>query len=161
MKNEDVIDQLQELIHLDADAVQAYEHAIAKVDIITVRSELSVFKHDHERHITDLARAITNLGGSPKVGRDAKGILIEGMTALQSALGTKGALKAMRTNEQRTNHDYDRALEGPLPADVRAIVERNREDELLHLEYIERALDELDLEDEIASGSESGGPAVR
>jgi uncharacterized protein (TIGR02284 family) len=161
MKTEDVIEKLQDLVHLDYDAAQAYDHAIAKVDILTVRSELSVFKQDHERHITDLTRLIKALGGAPKVARDVKGYLIEGMTALQSALGTKMALKAMRTNEKLTNKVYEETLEAPLPANVRAVVERNRDDERLHLDYIERALDELDLEDEIVAGSETRGPTAR
>jgi demethoxyubiquinone hydroxylase (CLK1/Coq7/Cat5 family) len=69
-----------------------------------------------------------------------KGYLIEGFTALRSMTGTEGALKAMRTNEKITNKNYDKALSQDLPADVAAIVRRNRDDERRHLEYIETAL---------------------
>lgn len=69
-----------------------------------------------------------------------KGFLIEGFTAIRSAMGTEGALKAMRSNERKTNQDYSDALSLDMPADVRAIVQRNYEDERRHLGYVEETL---------------------
>lgn len=59
-----------------------------------------------------------------------------------SAVGTRGALQAMRTNEGLTNSRYQAVLERPLPADVAAVVQRNREDERRHLAFIELALEQ-------------------
>lgn len=141
MLNEAIVSKLNELIQLDYDAIQAYERAIAKIEDVDVRRELEGFKADHERHIVDLSDCVRGLGGVPEeLGRDVKGILLEGLTALRSVTGTEGALKAMKMNEEITNRVYDEAFQSAFPANVRSIVEKNRNDERRHLAYIERCL---------------------
>jgi uncharacterized protein (TIGR02284 family) len=145
MKTDEIIEKLNDLIQLDFDAVKAYDQAIEKIDILVVRTQLESFRADHERHILNLSEKVRSLGGTPQeAGRDLKGLLLEGLTALRSVTGNEGALKAMRTNEKLTNKNYDEALELDLPVDVRQIVMQNRDDERLHLEYIERAIETLE-----------------
>lgn len=140
--NQNVINLLNDLIQLDFDAVQAYGQAIDNIDDNTVRSRIQEFQRDHERHIRDLSDCVRDLGGTPaERKRDFKGFLLEGFTAIRSAIGTDGALKAMRSNEQLTNRSYDKALGENLPDKVREVVARNREDERRHLAYIEDVLD--------------------
>src|SRR5690606_16217034 len=134
--------KLNSLIQLDIDAVNAYEQAIQRIDATQIAGQLDAFKGDHQRHIEELSRAVRDLGGEPPDGSpDLKGYLLEGFTALRSATGTEGALKAMRTNEKLTNKRYEAALSENLPANVASIVRRNREDERRHLQYIEMALE--------------------
>jgi uncharacterized protein (TIGR02284 family) len=141
MKTPNIIEQLNELIQLDIDAVHAYQQAIDRIDVPGIAEDLEGFKGDHERHIDELSAAVRRLGGEPpKRTRDFKGYLIEGFTALRSITGTEGALKAMRSNERTTNKKYDEALSEPLPPDIAALVRRNRDDERRHLQYIENAL---------------------
>lgn len=140
--------KLKSLIQLDIDAVLAYGQAIDGIDAEhgDVRAQLERFQADHERHITELAGALRGLGHEPpERKRDAKGFLIEGMTALRSKLGTKQALKAMRQNELLTNAKYEKALElEGLPGEVMAIIVRGREDERAHLAYVEQVLTAFD-----------------
>lgn len=139
--NEKIISVLNDLIQLDIDAVHAYGQAIDNVEESVVRGRLLEFQNDHERHIRELGQAVLDQGGTPiEHKRDFKGFLIEGMTAIRSATGTKGALKAMRTNEVLTNRQYDKALEEALPPRVRDLVMRNRDDERRHLQYIDSCL---------------------
>jgi uncharacterized protein (TIGR02284 family) len=141
MDRHETISTLNELIQLDIDAVHAYEQAIDRIDMRQIAEDLERFKGDHQRHIRELSAAVRQLGADPpERSPDLKGYLIEGFTALRSMTGTEGALKAMRTNEKITNKNYDKALSQDLPADVAAIVRRNRDDERRHLEYIENAL---------------------
>ena len=143
MLNEAVVSKLNGLIQLDYDAIQAYERAISKIEDPEIRRELESFKADHERHIVDLSECVRSLGGVPEdLGRDIKGVLLEGLTALRSVTGTEGALKAMKTNEEVTNRVYDEAFQSSMPEEARAIVERNRDDERRHLSYIERCLNQ-------------------
>ncbi len=145
MDKHDLIDHLRDLAQLDYDAIQAYDTAIEKIDLGAVRTQLENFRADHARHIVNLTDCIQSLGGdTPELGRDLKGVLIEGMTKLRSVSGTPGALKAMRMNEEITNKTYEKALGLELPPDVRDVVEQNREDERLHLQYIEAAIDAID-----------------
>lgn len=142
MEQQKLIKNLSRLVQLDIDAVHAYEQAIERIDTPTVSDRLSSFRDDHQRHITDLSNAISQLGGEPpEFSKDFKGYFIEGFTALRSATGTEGALKAMKTNENLTNKTYDDALDWELPENIRQIIIRNRDDERRHLEYIQECLD--------------------
>lgn len=139
--HEKVITVLNDLIQLDIDAVHAYGQAIESVEDVVIRGRLLEFQNDHERHIRELGQVVREQGGTPiEHKRDLKGFLIEGMTAIRSATGTRGALKAMKSNEMLTNRKYDKALEEDLPPRVRDLVLRNRDDERRHLQYIESCL---------------------
>jgi uncharacterized protein (TIGR02284 family) len=143
------ISVLNDLIQLDYDAIQAYKQAIEKIEDAAARSDLMSFQADHERHIIDLSQAVRVLGGEPeKAGRDLKGVLLEGLTALRSVTGNLGALRAMRMNEKLTNRAYEKALEAKLPINARDVVLTNREDERRHLAAIEMHIERLSLERE-------------
>ncbi|MDR3607859.1 MAG: DUF2383 domain-containing protein [Oligoflexia bacterium] len=140
-KTKELIKALTSLAHLDIDAVHAYDQAIEKIDVDEVREKLIGFRADHERHVQALAPLIKDVGGEPpRFQRDFKGFLIQGITALRSVSGTEGALHAMKTNEELTNRTYDRALQWPLSAAAKIIVQRNRDDERRHLDYINQAI---------------------
>lgn len=142
---EKMVGKLKNLIQLDIDASFAYAHAIDGIELkhAEVKAELERFKGDHERHILELSNVLGALGHEPpEYERDFKGFLIEGMTAVRSALGTRQSLKAMQQNELLTNRRYQDALEllADLPPDVLELVRRARDDERRHLEFIERTL---------------------
>ncbi len=138
MQNHELCRELCDLIQLDIDAVAAYETAIREVDTVGIREQLESFKQDHERHITQLSAVVHQLGEkAPERKPDFKGFLIQGFTAIRSATGTEGALKAMKSNEELTNRTYHKALSYDLPHDIKAIIQRNFSDEQRHLRSIE------------------------
>lgn len=142
---DDAVKQLKSLVQLDIDASLAYEKAIQGIEPEhpQVKSNLQQFKADHERHILDLSNVLNALGHeAPEYKRDIKGVLLEGMTAMRSAMGTRQALKAMRQNEMLTNAKYEKATKlETLPGEIRAIIVRAHEDERTHLAYIEQILE--------------------
>jgi uncharacterized protein (TIGR02284 family) len=139
--DESTLKRLNSLIQLDIDASDAYGKAIEHIDESEIASRLRMFRADHERHIDDLSQLVANYGGKPpKRSADLKGMLIEGFTALRSASGTDGALKAMETNEKMTTGKYRDAQSWSVPADVKAVLEANLDDEVRHLEYIQSQL---------------------
>lgn len=142
---EKMVGKLKSLIQLDIDASFAYAHAIEGIEAkhADVKTALEQFRADHERHILELSNVLGALGHEPPAyERNFKGFLIEGMTAVRSALGTRQSLKAMQQNELLTNRRYQDAVEelGGLSPDVLEIVVRARDDERRHLEVIERTL---------------------
>lgn len=140
---ETIIKEVNLLIQLDIDAIHLYESAIKKVSLIHVKSQLELFKADHENHVTRLSECVQRMGGqAPEYKQDLKGRILEGFTTVRSMTGTEGALKAMRMNEVLTNRTYESALSFDLPADILAIVRQNREDERRHLKYIETCIDQ-------------------
>jgi uncharacterized protein (TIGR02284 family) len=135
-----MIDQLNDLIALDRDAVEAYESAIERMTVPELRQALVTFQADHRRHIADLSAVVTRFRGEPRATTDVKGFFIKGFTAISSIMGDGSALRAMRGNEKLTTRAYQKALEKPWPSDVRVLIERNRADEERHLAFIEEAI---------------------
>jgi uncharacterized protein (TIGR02284 family) len=141
MTNQEIISELKSLIQLDVDAIRAYDQAIGNVDLPDVKARLTVFRQDHERHVSTLSPEVQRLGGKPPSNRpDVKGFLFQGFTAIRSMTGTEGALKAMQANEKLTNRDYGKAVSMAFPPDVMALVRGCADDERRHLEYIEQTL---------------------
>jgi uncharacterized protein (TIGR02284 family) len=140
---------MNDLIQLDVDASYAYSEAIKKIEEKDIQQKLIDFQQDHERHIKELSVLVKGLGGEPvKPTRDFKGFVIEGMTALQSLIGTKGALKAMLTNEKITNKKYADALEYTgFTQEARNLIQSNFNDEKRHLEYVKEKISELETEE--------------
>jgi uncharacterized protein (TIGR02284 family) len=135
-----VCGKLNDLIMLDYDAIKAYQSAIDRIEVGSIRSELESFRKDHERHVQVLSHEVRKLGGTPASRRDLKGPFIQGFTAIMAMMGIEEALRAMKTNEQLTTRSYANALKEVLPDDCRRVVEANFADEQRHLAYIEAAL---------------------
>jgi len=136
------IGALQDLIHLDMDAIQAYGQAIKACEHENVAQKLGEFRSDHERHVRDLSEELRKLGENPDVRTDVKGFFIEKFTAITSR-GTRSALTAMQGNEKLTNAKYAAAEElQDLPGSAKQIIHRNHQDEARHLEWIRNVTDQ-------------------
>jgi rubrerythrin len=133
--------KLRSLAQLDADAVGAYDAAIARVNEQLVRERLNDFRVDHVRHVQDLNAVIQRLGGEPvELRPDLMGTAMRGVTAVSSMMGTEAALVAMLGNEEFTNRAYELALHFDWTPDVRALIQKNREDERRHGTWIREAV---------------------
>ena len=135
-----VCGKLNDLIMLDYDAIKAYQAAIDRISVPSIKAELESFRKDHERHVQNLSHEVRKLGGTPAQRRDLKGPFLQGFTAIMAMMGVEEALRAMKTNEQLTNRTYAHALNEVLPEDCRVVVEANYQDEQRHLAYVEAAL---------------------
>lgn len=135
------IGSVQDLIHLDMDAIKAYEQAIKACDHDSVASQLRAFQADHQRHVRELGDELRRLGEQPRVTTDVKGFFIEKFTAITS-IGTHSALLSMMGNEGLTTSRYKAALDlQDLPESTKAIIRGNYADEQRHLNWIREALD--------------------
>lgn len=144
------IEVMNDQIHLDRDAIKAYDEAIASCDSQDIKSQLSTFKGDHERHVVELSDLVRKYGGAPAESTDLKGFFIKAFTKVASH-GDKSALFAMKGNEQITNKSYEMALRNDLPDDVRALLEKNLNDERRHLQWIEQAIQSRSYQEEAPS----------
>lgn len=141
MERAELIDQLNSLIKLDVDAVEAYGQAIKHIKYDDIRQQLTDFQDDHRDHISNLSAVVREFGGEPvKPSPDFKGYLIEGFTALKSITSTKGALEAMETNEKLTNRKYEEAAAMKMPSHVQKIILHNLSQEQRHLHFIQDVL---------------------
>src|SRR2546421_12564763 len=106
MTPEKIIEELNEVLQIDIDAVGAYTSAIDAIDELPIKQQLESFKADHQRHIVDLKAIIEREGGKPRSMPDLKGALRKGFTAMAGLVGCEAALKAMLSNERATNNVY-------------------------------------------------------
>jgi uncharacterized protein (TIGR02284 family) len=136
---------LNDLIHLDYDAVAAYQAAITRLTDRADQAQLLRFMDDHLRHIGDLAFIVRENGGAPVTEADFKMVLTKGKVVIAGLRGDKAILEAMKSNEDATNAAYERALREPLGSmHVRQALERNLNDERRHRAWIEQRLGSLE-----------------
>ncbi|MBT1072962.1 DUF2383 domain-containing protein [Pelotalea chapellei] len=141
MNNDEILSQIEKLIHLDVDAYHAYEQAIKNIDEAIIREKLVLFQAEHRRHVDVLSEKMRVLGGTPpEFHKDFKGFFISGFTSLRSMTGTKGALEAMETNERLTTSSYEKAIKQDFPADIAGIIRIHLSDEQRHLSFVREAI---------------------
>ncbi|QSQ20246.1 DUF2383 domain-containing protein [Pyxidicoccus parkwayensis] len=141
MAENSAVAKLRSLAQLDADAVGAYDAALSRIPEPLVRERLNAYRIDHTRHVQDLNALIIQFGGEPVDLRpDLKGAAMKSLTAMTSMMGTEAALVAMMGNEEYTNRAYELALRFEWPAEVRALIEKHREDERRHVIWIREAV---------------------
>jgi uncharacterized protein (TIGR02284 family) len=135
-----MIEELNELIRYDYDAIGAYNAAINDIKELEVRDPLIQFRGDHERHTVDLSAIVRRLGGKPVENLGLKGIVRKTMTVVAGLGGTELTLKAMRSNEEVLNKTYAHHLTLEFPEDIKDVIRRNYGDEQRHLAWIEQAI---------------------
>src|SRR5258708_6065275 len=106
LSTQKIIEELNELIRFDFDAVGVYTEAIDHIKETEVRDPLMRFRVDHERHISDLTAIVRRLGGKPVDKADLKGVLRKAMTRIAGLIGTETVLRAMKSNEEVLNKTY-------------------------------------------------------
>lgn len=133
--------KLRGLARLDIDAIGTYDAAMAKVTDEEVKAKLAEFRLDHQRHVQDLNALLAKLGAEQvSVTPDLKGVVLKTMTSVTSLLGNEAALVSMMGNEGLTNVTYELALKAEWTDEERAVIEKNRADERVHLDWIKATL---------------------
>ena len=136
-----LINKLNDLLVLDLDAVEAYDQVIRRMESESCKSRLRTFQADHKRHVSELRDCIKRYEGQPREHKDLRGVVVKGITALQSLAGDEAALKALQASERFTNGRYAEAAADPnWPEDVRTMVQGFRDDEDRHLAWIGDAI---------------------
>lgn len=136
----DPTDLVQNLIHLEHDAIAAYESCIERLDDAAAKTQVSAFLQDHRRHLDELHQIASMNGIEAPSGGSMKQMLTTGKVAFADMMGDGAILKAMKTNEDDTVAAYERASthESCTPQ-ARSIFQRAHEDELRHRAYMENA----------------------
>ncbi len=142
LSQEKIVDELNEVLQIDIDAVGAYQTAIDSISELAIKRQLIQFKADHERHCTDLNALVQRFGGDPNKRPDLRGVVRKGFTKVAGLVGTEATLRAMLSNERLTNDVYARHVQRAFPPDVLDVLRRNFGDEQRHFAWIDTALRE-------------------
>ncbi len=136
--------ELNDLLQLDHDAVQAYSLAIRLVESPDYKRQLEEFRADHERHIDEIAQLIRSRDGTPfELPHLPSGAFKLAVQAIGAAGGDRVVLLAFKANERQVRDKYRRAARALHPADVTSVLARAAEDEARHYEWALETLTEL------------------
>ena len=131
---------IEDLLHLEHDAIAAYEQTISRLENAEWKRQVAEFKGDHDRHVQELTGLAGQVGANVPREGDMKQMLTTGKIAMASMMGDKTILSAMRSNEEDTVTAYERASRNPeAPPEARQIFERAHADEMRHREWMTNA----------------------
>ena len=141
----ELVHQLNDLIRLDYDAIEAYEAAIPRIDDVQDRATLTHFCDDHRRHVSELGAAVRELGAAPVSHTDLRHFVRTGRVVVSGVVagvvGDEAVLRAMYRNETGVEPLYQAVLDrDDLPRGSRAAVERALDDERHHHDWLDRRI---------------------
>jgi hypothetical protein len=140
LSHDKIVEELNELIRFDYDAVGAYDTAIAGINEPPARDPLVGFRADHERHIIELSAIVRRLGAEPVDKPDLKGFARKAMTKVAELGGTEMILKAMHSNERMLVKAYMHHQSLDFPIEIAQLLHKNFLDEERHFAWVESAL---------------------
>jgi hypothetical protein len=154
--------QLNDLLQLDVDAVQAYALTIRQLESTIRKQTVRRYQADHRRHITELKRLIQAHGGTPlPVSHIPTGPFKLAMQAMGTFGDDKAVLLAFKTNERQGRDKYRRAAAGRgLPRDVARVLRRAARDEERHYRWAEKELQKLHAGRRTIAGKAAAGVEV-
>jgi rubrerythrin len=145
--------ELNDLLRLDHDAVQAYTLAIKLLENPDYTRQLDEFRADHRRHIDELSQLIRSRDGVPlEIPHLPSGAFKLAVQAIGAAGGDRAVLLAFKANERQVRDKYRRSARGIHPADVTSVLARAAEDEARHYEWALETLWDLGVTPDSAAG---------
>jgi rubrerythrin len=139
-----LVAELNDLLQLDHDAVQAYGVAISRLEDAELRRTLERFRGDHERHVAELSSAIRSLGGRPiELSHIPTGLFKLAVQQVGAVGGDRGVLLAFKSNEGQARDKYLRHAQRQHMPWIGEMLRRNAQDEVVHYEWAVTALERL------------------
>ncbi|MEO6589579.1 MAG: PA2169 family four-helix-bundle protein [Pyrinomonadaceae bacterium] len=127
MKNEDVISTLNSLIETNKDGQEGFKEAAEGVQNSELKSSFYEFSQQRSQFVGELQNAVRELGGDPESSGSVTGAIHRGWINIKSAVTGQddtAILNEAERGEDSAKAAYKSALEEELPANVKAIVER-------------------------------------
>jgi uncharacterized protein (TIGR02284 family) len=145
MRDDEIVDALNDLIELDHNAIGAYNSAIngLEKEHSDISNTFKTFRADHERHVQELSPFVQRYGGKPAKHPGAMGLLQKGWTEISKMGGADAILSAMVSNEQTAVNTYEQGVTKAFPSDILRVVERGASDERRHLSYCQSQYERL------------------
>ena len=143
MDNDDVIGKLNDLIETCKDGEYGFRTCAERVRSAELRTLLTECAQSCREGARELQAAVARLGGKAEDESSVSGTMHRGWVRLKEALGGDSDLSMLEEcerGEDVAKASYQKALKKDLPADVRAIVERQYQGVLEHHDKV-RALE--------------------
>lgn len=128
--NDDVVDVLDDLLESCRDGEYGFKASAEHADSPELKGIFLRHASECAAAATELEREIRNHGGEPSSGGSMSGALHRGWVSVKAAMSTrddKAVLEECERGEDAAVARYRKALKASLPANVRAMVERQAE----------------------------------
>jgi rubrerythrin len=143
----ELIAELNDLLALDHDAVQAYSLAIGAISNAEYRDTLAGFRGDHQRHVEQLTQLIQTQGGVPvQLPHLPTGAFKLAVQALGTLGDDRAVLLTFKANEAQVRDKYRRRAARPHNTAVSVILRAAAADEERHYEWVRGALERMGIE---------------
>jgi rubrerythrin len=140
----ELIAELNDLLALDHDAVQAYSLAIGAISTAEYRETLAQFRGDHQRHVDQLTQLIQNHGGIPvQMPHLPTGAFKLAVQALGTLGDDRAVLMTFKANEAQVRDKYRRHANRPHTEAVAIILRAAAADEERHYTWAEQVVERL------------------
>jgi rubrerythrin len=140
----ELVAELNDLLQLDHDAVQAYGMAIDSLGSDIYRETLIQFQGDHQRHVRELSELIRARGGVPvEMAHVPTGFFKLAVQALGAVGDDRQVLLAFKTNEGQVRDKYRRHADARHPAEVADVLRRALADEEKHYTWVASVVEQL------------------
>lgn len=144
---------LNDLLRLDHDAVQAYTLAIRLLENPDYKRQLEEFRADHQRHIDELSQLIRSRDAVPlEFPHLPSGAFKLAVQGVGGAGGDRAVLLAFKANERQVRDKYRRVAREVHPADVTSVLARAADDETRHYEWALETLSDLGVTPDTMTG---------
>ena len=127
MTNEDVISTLNNLIETNKDGQEGFKTAAEGVQNSDIKSAFYEYAQQRSQFAGELQTAVRELGGDPENSGSISGAIHQGWINIKSAVtgqDDQAILNEAERGEDSAKAAYKSALEEELPANIRAIVEK-------------------------------------
>jgi len=141
----DVIDVLQDLVECSKDGEYGFRECAEHVKRADLKSVFLQRADDCRRGAQELNQMIRSLGGSAEDGGSMMGAIHRGWVSVRSALSSyddKAMLTECERGEDNAKARYRKALEKPLPENVRQLVQKQLDGVLRNHDEIKRLRDQ-------------------
>lgn len=122
----DIVDVLQDLVECCKDGEYGFRTSAERTGREDLRSVLSQRAEDFRAAGEELNRLVADCGGTPERSGSAMGAVHRGWVAMQATFGDndKAVLQGAERGQDNALARYRKALEKPLPGEIRSVVER-------------------------------------
>lgn len=152
-----LVAELNDLLQLDHDAVQAYGLALDGLQDERHRATLREYRADHERHVEELTRLVQSFGGIPlNLPHLPTGAFKLAVQAVGRLGGDRALLLAFKTNEGQVRAKYREHVARAHSVDVQEVLRRAADDEERHYRWVGRVLEEMGAGSDTLTGQAQG-----
>ncbi|MEJ7686351.1 MAG: PA2169 family four-helix-bundle protein [Variovorax sp.] len=130
MDKDDVVDVLNDLVENSRDGEYGFRTLAEEVESSSLKQTFSQRSAMCAKSVGELAPLISAYGGKPDEGGSVSGAMHRGWVHVKGAVGANSELSMLEECERGEDAAlarYRKALKENLPADVRAVVERQAE----------------------------------